>query len=92
MSAATAIPVIEGARIYVTYHLDDPAAVQRIAKEVGAVKRDAHLTPSIVEWHYEADGDEPEHWILVCNWAVGEISCSAQAAYTTAPTGLGAAA
>lgn len=86
------IPAIEGSSVYVTYLLDTPEEVRRIAEQVGAMPRESHPTPSIVEYYYAADEHEPERWILVCRWTVGEISCTAQAAYSTEPTGWGAAA
>ena len=86
------IPHIPGAKVSATYILDSVEQVQEIATEVGAVKRDSYLPPAIVEYHYPADEDGPERWILVCFWSVGEVSCSAQAESTTAPSGAGAPA
>lgn len=92
MSEALTIPRVPGATTQATYLVGTPEQVLEIAASVGAVERDtygAHVLPSIVEYHYDADEDEPERWILVCRWSVGEVACTVQSAPTFEPTGAG---
>jgi hypothetical protein len=78
------VPVIEGAYSTLTYVLEDPAQVLRIAEELGVKRGSSADRCALYEHHYA--GGSADRWIVAVRWESDGLRFIAQSGPHPAPT------